>query len=64
LPAAASYLRRPGDAAFRPFKPDVLRVDGGRIVEITTFGSALFPKFGLPAVLEDGAQPELNRTPM
>jgi RNA polymerase sigma-70 factor (TIGR02960 family) len=48
MPAAASYLGRPGDGAFRPFKLDVLRVCASRIVEITTFGSALFPQFGLP----------------
>ena len=29
MPAAGSYLRRPGDTLFRPFKLDVLRVDGG-----------------------------------
>ncbi|RZU75706.1 RNA polymerase sigma-70 factor (ECF subfamily) [Micromonospora kangleipakensis] len=51
LPAAASYLRRPGDQVFRAFKLDVLRVRDGRIVEITTFGHALFPAFGLPAEL-------------
>jgi RNA polymerase sigma-70 factor (ECF subfamily) len=51
LPAAASYLRRPGDTAFRAFKLDVLRVLDGRIGEITTFGYALFPRFGLPDVL-------------
>jgi RNA polymerase sigma-70 factor (ECF subfamily) len=51
LPAAASYLRRPGDSVFRPFKLDVLRLRAGRIVEITTFGSALFPEFGLPETL-------------
>ncbi|GAA3959783.1 RNA polymerase subunit sigma-70 [Actinomadura viridis] len=51
MPAAASYLRRPGDSEFRAFKLDVLRVEHGRIVEITTFGTALFPAFGLPAVL-------------
>ena len=50
-PAAASYLRRPGDAEFRPFKLDVLRVEDGRIAEITTFGSDLFPAFGLPSTL-------------
>ncbi|MFF5262775.1 RNA polymerase subunit sigma-70 [Actinomadura viridis] len=49
MPAAASYLRRPGDSVFRAFKLDVLRVENGRIVEITTFGTALFPAFGLPA---------------
>ena len=48
LPTAASYLRRPGDAQFRAFKLDVLRVKDGRIAEITTFGMKLFPAFGLP----------------
>jgi RNA polymerase sigma-70 factor (TIGR02960 family) len=52
LPAAASYLRRPRDTLFRPFKLDVLHVRNGRIAEITTFGYALFPHFGLPPVLE------------
>jgi len=51
MPAAASYLRRPGDTGFRAFKIDVLRTGGGRIAEITTFGAGLFPAFGLPAVL-------------
>jgi RNA polymerase sigma-70 factor (TIGR02960 family) len=48
-PTAASYLRAPGDTEFRAFKLDVLRVEGGRIAEITTFGATLFPAFGLPA---------------
>jgi len=51
MPTAASYLRRPGDAAFRSFKLDVLRIEGGAIAEITTFGAALFPAFGLPPTL-------------
>jgi RNA polymerase sigma-70 factor (ECF subfamily) len=51
LPTAASYLRQPGDTAFRAFKFDVLRVVAGRIAEITTFGPELFPVFGLPEVL-------------
>jgi RNA polymerase sigma-70 factor (ECF subfamily) len=48
MPAAASYLREWGGTEHRAFKLDVLRVQEGRIVEITTFGSALFPAFGLP----------------
>ncbi len=48
LPAAASYLRRPGETTFQRFKLDVLRVERGAIVEITTFGTVLFPDFGLP----------------
>jgi hypothetical protein len=50
-PAAASYLRRPGDTAFRAFKIDVLRVEGGAIAEITTFDSTLFSAFGLEPTL-------------
>jgi hypothetical protein len=47
---AATYLRPPGDTEFRAFKLDVLRVEGGRIAEITTFDASLFPEFGLPPV--------------
>jgi RNA polymerase sigma-70 factor (ECF subfamily) len=53
MPAAASYLRRPGDTAYRPFKLDVLRIEGELIAEITTFGPALFEALRLPAVLAD-----------
>jgi RNA polymerase sigma-70 factor (ECF subfamily) len=49
-PAAASYLRRPGDSVFRAFKLDVLRIGGGKIVEVTTFGPGLFDALGLPAI--------------
>jgi RNA polymerase sigma-70 factor (TIGR02960 family) len=51
MPTAASYLRRPGDAIYRAFKFDVLRVHAGRIAEITTFGAELFPVFDLPPTL-------------
>ena len=51
MPAAASYLRKTGDTQFRAFKMDVLRVEGGEIAEITTFGPNLFPAFGLPPTL-------------
>jgi RNA polymerase sigma-70 factor (ECF subfamily) len=51
MPAAASYLRRPGDTVFRAFKLDVLRVEGDRIAEITTFGWSNFVRLGLPEVL-------------
>jgi len=52
MPTAASYLRRPGDTEFRAFKLDVLRIEEGVIAEITTFGAALFPAFGLPPTLD------------
>jgi RNA polymerase sigma-70 factor, ECF subfamily len=52
-PAAAHYLRRPGESAYRPLAVDVLRIDeDGRIAEITSFVSAeLFAAFGLPSTL-------------
>ena len=50
-PAVASYLRAPGDSEFRGFKIDVIRVEDGGVAEITTFGPALFPAFGLPPTL-------------
>src|SRR3954463_8348391 len=51
MPTAASYLRAPGDSEYRAFKFDVIRVQSGRIAEITTFGADLFGAFGLPATL-------------
>jgi RNA polymerase sigma-70 factor (ECF subfamily) len=51
LPAAACYLRAPGETAFAAFKLDVLRIEDGLIAEITTFGPELFPAFDLPASL-------------
>jgi len=51
MPTAASYLRAPGDSEFRAFKFDVIRVQNGKIAEITTFGAELFPAFDLPATL-------------
>jgi RNA polymerase sigma-70 factor (TIGR02960 family) len=47
-PAAASYLRQPGDSEYRAFKLDVLRVEGRVIAEVTTFDASLFDAFGLP----------------
>ena len=51
MPAAVSYLKRPGDTVFRPFKVDVLRADGDLIVETTTFDARLVAWLGLPATL-------------
>ena len=52
MPAAASYLRRHGEDEFVAFKFDLLRIEQGAVVEITTFGAGLFPAFGLPASLD------------
>jgi len=51
MPAAVSYLRRSGDSLFRASKIDVLRIEEGRIREITTFGTALLDAFGLPPTI-------------
>jgi RNA polymerase sigma-70 factor (ECF subfamily) len=52
LPAAAAYLRRPGDSLYRAFKLDVIRVEDGAIAEITTFGWSRFTAFDLPEALD------------
>jgi RNA polymerase sigma factor (sigma-70 family) len=50
-PAAANYLRRPVDTVFRALSLDVLRIENGELVEITTFEPKFFPAFGLPPSL-------------
>lgn len=51
-PAAATYLRLPGGGpSFEAFALSVLRVEGGAVAEIATFGAELFPAFDLPGVL-------------
>ena len=56
MPAAAGYLRRPGDTKFRAFKLDVMRMESGLIAEVTVFNEELFPAFGLPPTLLSRAQ--------
>jgi RNA polymerase sigma-70 factor (ECF subfamily) len=51
-PAAAHYLRAPGQAEHRPLAIDVLRVDDGGVAEISSFVfPGLFAAFGLPPKL-------------
>ena len=53
-PAAAHYLRRPGESEYRALALDVLSVDDGRIAEISSFVSPeLFPAFGLAPLLRE-----------
>lgn len=49
--AVAGYLQRPGTSVFRAQLIDVVRVEEGRIAEITTFEPHLFAAFGLPMTL-------------
>jgi RNA polymerase sigma-70 factor (TIGR02960 family) len=51
MPAAACYLREWDKTEFVAFKLDVLRMVDGKIAEVTTFNSTLFPEFGLPATV-------------
>ncbi len=51
-PAVAAYVRRPGDSVYRALGLDVLRLEGGLVVEITRFVNAdLLALFGLPPTL-------------
>jgi RNA polymerase sigma-70 factor, ECF subfamily len=51
-PAAAAYLRTPGGSEYQAFALDVLRIEDGKVVEITAFlAPELFPAFGLPPTL-------------
>jgi RNA polymerase sigma-70 factor, ECF subfamily len=51
-PAAAHYLRSPGESEYRPLALDVLRTEDGLVVEIGSFVyPELFPAFGLPPTL-------------
>jgi RNA polymerase sigma-70 factor (ECF subfamily) len=51
-PAAAAYLRGPGDPAYRAFAIGVLRIVDDRVEEIVAFHNPrLFPAFALPMAL-------------
>ncbi|MCA2219612.1 sigma factor-like helix-turn-helix DNA-binding protein [Nonomuraea aurantiaca] len=48
-PAVAAYVRSPDEAVYRAFAISVLRIEGGRIAEMTAFHDpGLFAAFGLP----------------
>lgn len=49
--AFANYLKQPGDSEYRPFAIDVVRVEDGRVAEITGFPVSDFSAYGLPPVL-------------
>ncbi|MCW2888821.1 MAG: polymerase sigma-70 factor, subfamily [Streptosporangiaceae bacterium] len=51
-PAVAAYVRRPDEPAYRAFAIAVLRIEQGRILELTAFHDpGLFPAFALPTAL-------------
>jgi RNA polymerase sigma-70 factor (ECF subfamily) len=52
LPGVAGYARRPGESVFVPFVLGVLRIEDGRLLEISAFEQpSMFAAFGLPASL-------------
>lgn len=51
MPAAACYLRGPGEERFGAFKLDVLRIVDGLVAEITTFERVVFSWLDLPVEL-------------
>ena len=53
-PAVGFYLWRGADGAYLPLAVDVLRISGGAITEIVTFGPEQFPRLGLPERLDGG----------
>ncbi|MGC0419307.1 RNA polymerase subunit sigma-70 [Embleya sp. AB8] len=50
-PAVAGYCRLPGDTVHRARVLNVLRIEDGRIAEITAFEPRVFRAFGLPPTL-------------
>ena len=50
-PAAASYLRPTGESEYRLVAINVLRIEGGKIAEVTTFAPSLCRAFDLPDTL-------------
>jgi RNA polymerase sigma-70 factor, ECF subfamily len=54
-PAAAGYIRLPGESQYRAQVLNVVRVEAGKITEITAFGPHVFPAFALsPAMPSSG----------
>ena len=51
-PAVACYVRKPGEAVYRPLAIDVLRIEEGMITAITAFPPDQFEAFGLPGEIE------------
>lgn len=51
MPAAALYLRTPGDREYRPFALAVLHIVDGKIAELTGFDVTGTPWLDLPPTL-------------
>lgn len=58
--AVANYIRAWGETEYRAAVLDVLTIDHDVLVEITTFGSDVFPAFGMPPALPAGDSPDVG----
>jgi RNA polymerase sigma-70 factor (ECF subfamily) len=56
LPAVANYVRAWGEPEFLATTLDVLQIESGQVIEITTFDARTFPAFGLPLTWTDPEQ--------
>ncbi|SNT61352.1 RNA polymerase, sigma subunit, ECF family [Streptosporangium subroseum] len=56
-PAVAGYIRLPGASAYRAQVLNVLRIEDGKIVEVTIFEPHLLTAFGLPPELPPDGDP-------
>ncbi len=54
-PPTAAYIRSSDSGSFSAFAVSVLRVADGLVAEVSTFGTALFPHFELPAEIDSAA---------
>ena len=59
-PAMATYVRRPGESTYELAGLTVLRVEDGRIVELTNFAPELLSGFDLPLHLDQPSQERLR----
>jgi RNA polymerase sigma-70 factor (ECF subfamily) len=52
-PAAATYIRRPGESTYQLVSLNVLRIEDDQISEITSFSLGMLRRLDLPATLSD-----------
>jgi RNA polymerase sigma-70 factor (ECF subfamily) len=62
-PAAASYLRRPGDSKYRLLGLNVLDIEDGLVTGITSFGVQLLGASGLPPTLDESDRGRTDEFP-
>jgi RNA polymerase sigma-70 factor (TIGR02960 family) len=61
MPACANYVRLPGTTVYRAQVLDVLRIEGDRVAEVTSFEPHHFVRLGLPMVLPEHATADASK---